>query len=266
MLSFSPSPAGGQWRRKAAEAIMSLKILTLLLITSSAAIAQTAEPDSQRQQSVPEPRTASEILQRSGGSLLKATLNATPDPGQAKLSKVSFFAVPTPEPRTLKKHDLVTIIVREQSQFNSKGKTDLKKEASLDARIDEFIKFDVSNVSFNNNVGTAPQIKVSGERDYKGEGTVDRQDSLTMRIQAEVIDVKPNGTLVLQARKRIKTDEEEQAIVLSGICRAEDVLADNTVLSTQLFDMDVAKTHKGAVRDSTKRGWLPKLLDVINPF
>src|SRR5204863_4285556 len=111
-----------------------------------------------------------------------------------------------------------------------------------------------------------PGVKLTGNRTFKGEATVDREDTLTARITGEVLDVKPNGTLVVQARKQIKTDEEVQQFVLTGICRAEDVLPDNTVLSTQLYDLELNKSHKGAVRDTTKRGWVPKLLDAINPF
>jgi flagellar L-ring protein precursor FlgH len=111
-----------------------------------------------------------------------------------------------------------------------------------------------------------PSIKASGSREFKGEGSVDRTDKLTLRVTAEVLDVKPNGTLVLQARQRIKTDEEEQVFVLSGVCRAADVSADNTVLSSQMFDKDVTKSHKGTVRQATRRGWLSKLLDAVSPF
>jgi flagellar L-ring protein precursor FlgH len=107
---------------------------------------------------------------------------------------------------------------------------------------------------------------MNGTRNLKGEATVDRSDSLILRVQAEVIDVKPNNTLVLQARATITSDEEAQTLVLSGTCRAEDVTPDNTVLSTQLYDKNVTKTHTGAVRDTTKRGFVPRLLDVINPF
>ena len=113
---------------------------------------------------------------------------------------------------------------------------------------------------------TPPELKTALERDFTGTGDVEREDSLTARITAEVLDVKPNGTLVLQARKRIKTDDEEQMFVLAGVCRAEDVQADNTILSTQLYDLQLEKRHHGVVRDSTKPGWIPKLLDVVNPF
>jgi flagellar L-ring protein precursor FlgH len=195
-----------------------------------------------------------------------ATMATSADAGQARLTDLSFFAVLDPEPKVMRKHDLVTIIVREESEFSSEGTTDLKKNADLNAKIDQFIQFSLDNFELKNSMGTPAEIKMNGSRNFKGEATVDRIDSLTARITAEVVDVKPNGTLVLQARKRIKTDEEVQQFVMTGICRAEDILPDNTLLSTQLYDLELNKSHKGAVRDTTKRGWVPKLLDAINPF
>src|SRR5262245_13121198 len=77
-------------------------------------------------------QTPAEALQQSNGSLLRATASLPPDPNQAKIMNVSFFAVPEPGPRVLKKHDLVTIIVREESESKSEATTDLKKDAALE--------------------------------------------------------------------------------------------------------------------------------------
>jgi flagellar L-ring protein precursor FlgH len=213
-------------------------------------------------------QTPAEALQQSNGSLLRATTSIPPDPNQAKIMNVSFFAVPEPGPRVLKKHDLVTIIVREESESKSEATTDLKKDAALEAKLEEWIKLNIHNLEIEGGaIGpNPPSVKASGKRNFKGEATVDRTDSLLLRVTAEVIDVKPNGTVVLQARQRIKTDEEEQEFTLSGIARAEDVTPDNTILSTQLFDKELIKKHKGAVKDTAQRGWIPKLLDLINPF
>lgn len=207
------------------------------------------------------------LLHSNGGSLLRASLAAQPDPSVAKASQISFFAVPSPVPKVLKKHDLITIIVREESESKTEGTTDLKKQADLDAKIEQFVRLNLENFALKNSIGPeVPEVKMNGTRNLKGEATVDRSDSLILRVQAEVIDVKPNNTLVLQARATITSDEEAQTLVLSGTCRAEDVTPDNTVLSTQLYDKNVTKTHTGAVRDTTKRGFVPRLLDVINPF
>jgi flagellar L-ring protein precursor FlgH len=213
-------------------------------------------------------RVAASAMQRNGGSLLKATLATPTDPGQAQLSNVSYFSVPEPEPRVIKKHDQVTIIIREESEFTSEGNTETKKDAKLDARVTEFIKIDLEDFAIRGgNVSEPPPaIAAEGTREFTGEGTVDRTDTFTARITARVLDVKPNGTLVLEGRKRITTDDEYQQFLVTGVARAEDVSADNTILSTQLADFNLRKTHKGNVRNATKKGFIPKLLDVINPF
>jgi flagellar L-ring protein precursor FlgH len=208
------------------------------------------------------------IMQRNGSSLLKAQLSLAADPQQAKLSQVSFFAVPEQEPKTLKKHDLITIVIREESQFDSKAETDFNKNAQLQAQANQLFQLRLSNFSIKSLTPPTPVpgIDLTGNRTFKGAGEVDRTDTFTARITAEILDVKPNGTLVLQARKRIKTDEEEQQFILTGTCRVDDVAADNTILSTQLYDLELQKNHKGNVRKATERGNLPKLLDFINPF
>ncbi len=262
-------------------AIAAAVVVVLLSVAALAAPApnstseRAATPTNGRQPAS-DPAAAAQVAQEtadqlsaSGGSLVRAALNTPRDPGQVPLDSISFFAVPAPQPKVLRKRDLITIIVREESAFSSKGTTDLKKQAALDAKIEEFIALnELLNLKLSGAGIDAPipSVKASGSRSFKGEGTINRTDTFTARVQAEIIDVKPNGTLVVQARKRIRTDEEEQVFILSGICRAEDVSADNSVLSTQLFDLELEKRNKGALRDSTKRGFIPKLLDALNPF
>lgn len=208
-----------------------------------------------------------DLMRANGGSLRRAAMQMADDPRTIKPADMNYFAVPEPKPKTLLKHDLVTIVISEQSQFKSNGTTDAKKQADIDAKLDQFPGIDLANLALTQGIGNLkPELKASADRNFKGDGTVNRQDTFTTRIQAEVVDVKPNGTLVLQARSRIVTDEEEQLLVLSGTCRVQDVTPDNTILSSQLFDKDVRKTNKGAVRDATKRGWVPRLLDWVNPF
>src|ERR1043166_9058802 len=76
-------------------------------------------PRSSPQSNASPPDTAQStaaLLHSNGGSLLRASLAAQPDPSLAKASQISFFAVPPPVPKVLKKHDLITIIVREESE------------------------------------------------------------------------------------------------------------------------------------------------------
>src|SRR5205807_2387760 len=77
-----------------------------------------------------------------GGSILKSQLTQgrDEDPDRVRYSDLSVMAVPPQKPRVLKKHDLITIIVREESQSSSSGTTDLKKNADIDAKVDSDVK------------------------------------------------------------------------------------------------------------------------------
>jgi flagellar L-ring protein precursor FlgH len=213
--------------------------------------------------------TPAQRFRASGGSLFRAATMQGEAPANpaSQVKQVSIFAVTPPEPKVLKKHDLVTIIVREESNSSSEGSTDLKKETTVNAKLSEYVQFDPKNFTLKSVTPTAaPGFDFSGKHEMKADGSVDRKDVVILRITAEVVDVKPNDTLVLSARKQIKVDDEEQYIAIAGTCRAGDVTIDNTVLSTQLSDLNVTKSHKGGVRDTNHRGWLTKLLDQVNPF
>jgi flagellar L-ring protein FlgH len=211
-----------------------------------------------------------ELVERNHGSLLRAeTSNQTDDGIPLTTRSASYYDVPEPKPKLLKKHDLVTIVIRENSQFLSNGTTDFNRTSDLNALIDSYVTLGLMNgfPTLNSHTpGTPIQAQGSAERDFTGAGQVQRQDSFTGRITAEVLDVKPNGTLILEATEEIRTDDESQRVTLMGTCRVDDITADNTVLSNQLYDLSLSKQHKGAVKDAMKRGLIGKILDFICPF
>ena len=188
-------------------------------------------------------------------------------PAMASLSRVSFLATAAPEVRKFRVHDLLTIVVNETSTFSTDGSTKLEKTNNLDVLLTSWFKMNRGSIVVPVAApSTPPELKVDADRKFEGDGTVKRTDSFIGRLTAEIVDVKPNGTLVVTASKFIKTDEEEQTFELTGTCRTADITADNSVLSTQLGDLTVRKTHKGAVEDTTKRGVVPWLTDKANPW
>jgi flagellar L-ring protein precursor FlgH len=222
---------------------------------------------SKSEMQVPQPEPIGVLTQRTGGSLFRATLNTGEPSPIASSEEVNYFAVPAPTPKLLKKHDLVTIIVNEQSSSVTNGTNNLQKTADFDAAIPTFVQFVPQDMQLIEQTPATPlELKMTGQRDLKGTADVERSDIVTARITAMVLDVKPNGTMVLQASESIKTDDEEQKMVLTGTCRVDDVTADNTVVSTQLFDLHLSKTTKGQAHDTNTRGLLPRFLDWLNPF
>ncbi len=143
----------------------------------------------------------------------------------------------------------------------------MKHGNDLNAIISSYLTLGGGGLTLQSHNPTQPlQLQTSGQRDFTGTAQVERDDTFVGRITAEVIDVKPNGTLTLEAKEDIKTDEEDQKVSLIGTCRVEDITPDNSILSNQLYNLSLSKQHKGAVKDTTERGIFTRLLDSINPF
>ncbi len=195
---------------------------------------------------------------------IPAPASATP----AASPTSSHISVSLPEPRKYKKHDIITIIVREDSDASTSGKGDSNKKQDLDFSLDQFLNVNLAKlqVSSTANPSSLPKVKFSFKNDRSNDASQQRTDKASARISATIVDVKPNGTLVIEATKHITLDKEEQDFKLSGICRADDITIDNTLLSTQLANLQFKKTTTGEVRDGVKRGWLNKFIDAVNPF
>lgn len=256
-------------------AVLQLLIAVTVMLSAASAGAQEEPMVRPTRQVAPQPTVnlnaappnVGQLMRQNNGSLYRTVANMPDDPRLIKPADVSYTSIAAPKPKTLQKHDLLTIIVREESSFKSDAGLEATRTVSIDGKLEQFPSIDLSDFVFKPGIGeVVPQLKLSGNRNYSNDGTFDRKDTLTARIQAEVLDVKPNGTLVVQARKRITTDDEEQLFILTGICRVQDVTPDNTILSTQLYDLDVKKTHRGPIRDATKRGWIPRAMDWLNPW
>ena len=87
-----------------------------------------------------------------------------------------------------------------------------------------------------------------------------------MRRDREVVDVRPNGNLVLEAHKHVQQNNEIFDASLSGVVRRQDVLPNNTVLSEDVAELSIFKKEQGHIRDSWRRGWLWLFMDRHKPF
>ncbi|MGD2108780.1 MAG: flagellar basal body L-ring protein FlgH [Phycisphaerae bacterium] len=178
----------------------------------------------------------------------------------------SWITIKPKPPKLHKVGDLLTIIVREQRQFKADAELETKREFDAKSELDAFIKHIEGGLGAAAFRRGKPNVDFRFDTELKTEGDAKRTDRLTLRLSGKIIDVKPNGLLVIEAKASVQYDEELSTITLTGTCRKEDVTADNTILSTQIADKTVAVTNEGAVRAASRRGWIPKLLDLLRPI
>jgi flagellar L-ring protein precursor FlgH len=189
-------------------------------------------------------------------------------PQSHELRQTSLMMVEAPKPKSIGMHEIIFIIINETSTQSSQQTLDATKDASLKAAVNSFPDiglFFQGNLR-NTNSGPVASADMTGSSAYKGDGKFQRNDKFTDRIAATVIDVKPNGTLVVEARKTVGQDKETRTLVLSGECRREDVTDNNTVLSSQLAELTILAHTEGDTKDTASKGFLTKIVEGIFNF
>jgi len=191
---------------------------------------------------------------------------APPRPRNFVYERYGWIASTPVPPKMFKPGDLLTVIVREQKKWEADADLETKNKFDVKSELEAFVKPTEGGLGSAMFRRGKPNIDYKYNLKNKSEGDSSREDKLTTRLTGKIIDVKPNGLLVIEARAKITHDEEVSEITLVGTCRKEDVTADNTVLSTQIADKEVVVGNKGALRSAATRGWIAKILDAVKPF
>lgn len=189
--------------------------------------------------------------------------------GAPTLADVSLTNVVPPKPRRYQKHDKVEVIINETSIQKYEQSLDAKKKYDLLSELKAFpdIQKLLEEATLAPGIGTIkPKVQTTSDSKFKGDATYERKDRFTARISAIVLDVKPNGQLVLEARETITSDEESKTMVLSGVCDPRDVTNTNTVQSSQLANLAIHVEHTGQLKDSATKGLIPRLFEALFNF
>lgn len=226
---------------------------------------QSAPQPGQQQQPAPPPAPAPVDAALPPASAYTSSFS----PATQALTGFSMFVVTPPQPRKYAKHDLIEIIVNESSVQKIAQKYDNKKDYDFGAELKQFPSMQAlfTQLALQNGIGNpAPAMAIGSKNKYKGDGKMDRSDQVTAKVSGTVIDVKPNGTLVIEAREYIQSDKEITTMVLSGICRGQDITAGNTIQSSQLANLDIRIEHEGDVKDTAEKGLIPRIFETLFNF
>jgi len=100
----------------------------------------------------------------------------------------------------------------------------------------------------------------------EGSGSAGQRNTLTGSIAAVVVEVFPNGNLLIEGDKKLTLTEGSEYIKLSGVIRAVDVQPDNTILSRRIANAKISYSGTGDLVSASKPGWLTRTLYEVWPF
>ena len=160
------------------------------------------------------------------------------------------------DPKPYRIGDVITVLLDESTNASKTAATSTKKDDEISIAAPTLFGRPVTR-----NGDNLMEMTLSPEREFSGEGDSSQSNSLKGEITVTVVDILPNGNLVVQGEKWFTLNQGKEYIRIAGVVRPQDVQSDNTLQSSKLADAQIAYSGEGFVADSNTQGWFTQFLN-----
>ncbi len=167
-----------------------------------------------------------------------------PAPDGSLYRSDNAFAAMSTDYRAQRLNDLLVIRIVEQTVAQNTADVSAQRQVQATSAIPS-----VAGQSFSQ---LNPLLSLNSNHQLTGKGQADTKTTLQTKVAGRIVAVLPNGLMVVEAERRVHMNNETQTIVLRGMVRPGDVLSDNSVLSTDLANLEIELKGKGVVSDATR--------------
>jgi len=161
--------------------------------------------------------------------------------------------------------DILTILIQENNGATRQNNTTTSKKASVNAAIASLL-YAPSASGLLTKKGALPALNYTSDAEFAGGGSINNAETITAQVSVKVVDVLPNGNMVIEGTLRTAFSGEKQDAVVRGTVRPDDVMANNTLYSYNIADATIQFLSKGTITDAQRKGWFTKVWDKLSPF
>lgn len=155
--------------------------------------------------------------------------------------------------------DTLIINIQEKVQASKKSENKTTRSHEVDASVPTIV-----GLPFKGAQGTV--LSASSSNDFNGKGENTSSNNFTGTLTVTVIEVYPNGNLLVSGEKQIGLKEGEEFIRFSGVVNPNTITAANTVVSTQVADARIEYKANGFIDSAQVMGWLGRFFLSFMPF
>ncbi len=163
--------------------------------------------------------------------------------------------------------DIVTILVNISDNADFKNQSNQGRTGQESLGLPNLLGFEAALPRILAKAVDANQlISANSSGAATGNGSIKRNESITLRLAGVVTQMLPNGNLALAARQEVRVNSELRELQVSGVIRPQDIGSDNTVRHDRLAEARIAYGGRGQISDVQRPRYGQQLLDILLPF
>jgi len=149
--------------------------------------------------------------------------------------------------RAMRPHDLISVVVTENLSASTTGTVANSRSTSASTQISALLGALKAGNALQNLINQNSASALAAKGDSETSST------LNTTLGGQVIEVLPNGMLVIEAARQVEFNQQTQTIVLRGLVRPEDISQQNQITSTAISSLELEVRGKGIINDYTHR-------------
>lgn len=155
--------------------------------------------------------------------------------------------------------DVLTINLVERTNAQKSSNASASRQADITAGLTSLAKVPLKGLS-------GLDVQASNETDFAGKGAAAANNLFNGTITVTVIEVYPNGNLLVSGEKQIAINQGQEFIRFSGVVNPSTVTTSNTVQSTQVADARIEYKGSGYMNEAQTMGWLMRFFMNVLPI
>jgi len=163
--------------------------------------------------------------------------------------------------------DIITVVIEIDDQAELENESSRSRNSSEDADLNAFggLQNDLG-VILPESVDPTNLIDLGSTSSSSGNGTIEREEEVTVQLAAIVTQILPNGNLVIHGRQEVVVNFEKRILEIDGVIRPEDISVTNTIQSEQIAEARIAYGGEGQITDVQQPRYGQQLYDIVFPF
>ena len=161
--------------------------------------------------------------------------------------------------------DTLTINLVERNAAQKASNTNASRASGMSGGINTVAGFPLNRVPLLDRMAGL-EIDAGADSSFSGRGAAAANNAFNGTITVTVIDVYPNGNLLVSGEKQLAINQGNEFIRFSGVINPQTITGTNTVQSTQVADARIEYKGSGYIDQSQRMGWLQRFFLAVLPF
>ncbi len=153
--------------------------------------------------------------------------------------------------------DLVSIVIDEAPSMSDMGSYSTEKSSSLVENLTDALN-SIFKTKFKGSLNNT-----NGDLNVSGQTQLTRNMVLTDTVVAQVVQVLPNGNLLVQGKKSLVNQNERLDLIISGIVDPKWINQSGEILSSHIANLQFAMNGAGTVSRGQNEGILDRAIRTV---